>query len=142
VALGVESAIEDVAVILGPGINIKRSPLCGATSSTSRGPDRLGRHRRAREGIQSQGVGSSLKHFAANNQEFERMTASSDVDPRPLREIYLRGFERVVKDAQPWTVMCSYNKINGVYASQDPGCSRRCCATSGASRARRLGLGW
>ncbi|KJL27434.1 Thermostable beta-glucosidase B [Microbacterium azadirachtae] len=122
VALGVESAIEDVAVILGPGINIKRSPLCGRNFEyVSEDPIVSGVIGAGLvRGIQSQGVGSSLKHFAANNQEFERMTASSDVDPRPLREIYLRGFERVVKDAQPWTVMCSYNKINGVYASQDP----------------------
>ncbi|MBS1906511.1 MAG: glycoside hydrolase family 3 C-terminal domain-containing protein [Actinobacteria bacterium] len=121
-ALGVESAIEDVAVILGPGINIKRSPLCGRNFEyVSEDPIVAGSIGAGLvKGIQSQGVGSSLKHFAANNQEFERMTASSDVDPRPLREIYLRGFERVVKDAQPWTVMCSYNKINGVYASQDP----------------------
>ncbi|MFB7843044.1 glycoside hydrolase family 3 C-terminal domain-containing protein [Microbacterium sp. NPDC056052] len=122
VALGVESAIEDVAVILGPGINIKRSPLCGRNFEyVSEDPIVSGVIGAGLvKGIQSQGVGSSLKHFAANNQEFERMTASSDVDPRPLREIYLRGFERVVKDAQPWTVMCSYNKVNGVYASQDP----------------------
>ncbi|HKT55257.1 MAG TPA: glycoside hydrolase family 3 C-terminal domain-containing protein [Microbacterium sp.] len=122
VALGVESAIEDVAVILGPGINIKRSPLCGrnfeyfSEDPIVSGVMGAGLVR----GIQSQGVGSSLKHFAANNQEHDRMRASSDVDPRPLREIYLRGFERVVEDAQPWTVMCSYNRINGVYASEDP----------------------
>lgn len=121
-AIGVEAAIEDVAVVLGPGINIKRSPLCGrnfeyfAEDPLVSGV--LGAA--AVRGVQSQGVGTSLKHFAANNQEFDRMRASSDVDPRPLREIYLRGFERVVTDAQPWTVMCSYNRINGVYASEDP----------------------
>ncbi|GAA4487732.1 glycoside hydrolase family 3 C-terminal domain-containing protein [Microbacterium panaciterrae] len=122
VALGVESAIEDVAVILGPGINIKRSPLCGRNFEyVSEDPILAGVIGAGLvQGIQSQGVGSSLKHFAANNQEFQRMTTSSDIDARPLREIYLRGFERVVKDAHPWTVMCSYNKINGVYASQDP----------------------
>ncbi|WEG08209.1 glycoside hydrolase family 3 C-terminal domain-containing protein [Microbacterium horticulturae] len=121
-ALGVESAIEDVAVILGPGINIKRSPLCGRNFEYfSEDPIVAGVMGAGLvRGIQSQGVGSSLKHFAANNQEFDRMRASSDVDPRPLREIYLRGFERVVEDAQPWTVMCSYNRINGVYASEDP----------------------
>ncbi|MBW1640850.1 beta-glucosidase [Microbacterium resistens] len=122
VALGVESAIEDVAVILGPGINIKRSPLCGRNFEyVSEDPLVAGVIGAGLvTGIQSQGVGSSLKHFAANNQENDRMRSSSDVDPRPLREIYLRGFERVVKDAQPWTVMCSYNRINGVYASEDP----------------------
>lgn len=121
-AIGVEAAIENVAVVLGPGINIKRSPLCGRNFEYfSEDPLVSGILGAASvRGIQSQGVGSSLKHFAANNQEFDRMRASSDVDPRPLREIYLRGFERVVRDAQPWTVMCSYNRINGVYASEDP----------------------
>ncbi|WP_292809935.1 glycoside hydrolase family 3 C-terminal domain-containing protein [Microbacterium sp.] len=121
-ALGVESAIEDVAVILGPGINIKRSPLCGRNFEyMSEDPIVSGVMGAALvRGIQSQGVGASLKHFAANNQETDRLRVSSDVDPRPLREIYLRGFQRAVQDAQPWTVMCSYNRINGVYASEDP----------------------
>ncbi|KIP94960.1 beta-glucosidase [Microbacterium sp. MEJ108Y] len=121
-AIGVEAAIEDVAIVLGPGINIKRSPLCGRNFEYfSEDPIVSGILGAASvRGVQSQGVGTSLKHFAANNQEFDRMRASSDVDPRPLHEIYLRGFERVVKDAEPWTVMCSYNRINGVYASEDP----------------------
>ena len=121
-AIGVEAAIEDVAVVLGPGVNIKRSPLCGRNFEYfSEDPIVSGVLGAASvRGVQSQGVGTSLKHFAANNQEFDRMRVSSDVDPRPLREIYLRGFERVVKDAAPWTVMCSYNRINGVYASEDP----------------------
>lgn len=121
-AIGREAAIEDVAVVLGPGVNIKRSVLCGRNfeyfsedpihaSDMGSGIVR---------GIQSQGVGTSLKHFAANNQETDRMRVSSDVDPRPLREIYLRAFQGVVEDTQPWTVMCSYNRVNGVYASEDP----------------------
>ena len=121
-ALGVESAIEDVAVILGPGINIKRSPLCGRNFEyMSEDPVVSGIMGGALvRGIQSRGVGASLKHFAANNQETDRLRVSSDVDPRPLREIYLRGFQIAIEDAQPWTVMCSYNRINGVYASEDP----------------------
>lgn len=121
-AIGVEAAIEDVAVVLGPGINIKRSPLCGRNFEYfSEDPIVSGVLGAASvRGVQSQGVGTSLKHFAANNQEFDRMRVSSDVDPRPLREIYLRGFERVVKDAAPWTVMCSYNKLNCVWTSEDP----------------------
>ncbi|MBO0981524.1 glycoside hydrolase family 3 C-terminal domain-containing protein [Microbacterium sp. SD291] len=121
-AIGVEAAIEDVAVVLGPGINIKRSPLCGRNFEYfSEDPIVSGLLGAASvRGVQSQGVGTSLKHFAANNQEFDRMRASSDIDPRPLREIYLRGFERVVKDAAPWTVMCSYNRLNGVWTSEDP----------------------
>ena len=121
-ALGVEASIENVGVLLGPGINIKRSPLCGRNFEYySEDPIVSGVLGAALvRGIQSQGVGASLKHFAANNQEDDRMRVSADVDPRPLREIYLRGFQRVVEDAQPWTVMCSYNRINGVYASEDP----------------------
>ncbi|WP_141845051.1 glycoside hydrolase family 3 C-terminal domain-containing protein [Humibacillus xanthopallidus] len=121
VALGEEAAAEGVGVLLGPGINIKRSPLCGRNFEyLSEDPFVSGVLGAALvRGLQSQGVGASLKHFAANNQEADRMRVSADVDERPLREIYLRGFQRVVTEAEPWTLMCSYNKINGTYASQN-----------------------
>lgn len=121
-ALGAEARAEGVGVLLGPGINIKRSPLCGRNFEyLSEDPLVSGVLGTALvRGLQSQGVGASLKHFAANNQETDRLRVSADVDPRPLREIYLRGFQRVVEDARPWTVMASYNRINGTYASEDP----------------------
>jgi beta-glucosidase len=120
-AIGTEARAQGVAVVLGPGINIKRSPLCGRNFEyLSEDPFLSGELGAAVvTGIQGRGVGTSLKHFAVNNQETDRLRVSADVDERPLREIYLAGFERVVKSSQPWTVMCSYNRINGVYASQD-----------------------
>ncbi|PVU81521.1 glycosyl hydrolase (plasmid) [Cellulomonas sp. WB94] len=120
-ALGDECRAQQVAVLLGPGVNMKRSPLCGRNFEYfSEDPFLAGRLAASVvRGVQSRGVGTSLKHFAANNQETDRMTVSAEVDERTLREIYLPAFEHVVATAQPWTVMCSYNKINGVYASED-----------------------
>jgi beta-glucosidase len=119
-ALGRECQAEGVGVILGPGVNIKRSPLCGRNFEyLSEDPylaGELARHQV--KGIQSQGVGASVKHFAANNQETARMLVDAIVDERTLREIYLPAFEAVVTGSQPWTVMCSYNRLNGTYASQ------------------------
>jgi len=120
-ALADECRAEGVDVLLGPGINIKRSPLGGRNFEYfSEDPVLTGAMATAWvQGLQSGGVGASLKHFAANNAEHDRMRASSDIDPRTLREIYLRAFERVVRDARPWTIMCSYNKVNGVLASEN-----------------------
>ncbi|MBX3285272.1 MAG: glycoside hydrolase family 3 C-terminal domain-containing protein [Actinobacteria bacterium] len=121
-AIGEEARAQGVSVVLGPGINIKRSPLCGRNFEyLSEDPHLSGVLGVALvEGIQGRGVGTSLKHFAVNNQEADRLRVSADVEERPLREVYLAAFEHVVRTAQPWTVMCSYNRINGVYASQDP----------------------
>jgi beta-glucosidase len=121
-ALGEEGQAEGVGVLLGPGINIKRDPRCGRNFEYfSEDPVLAGELGTAWvKGVQSQGVGTSLKHFAANNQEDDRMRVSSNVDERTLREIYLRPFQKVVTQAQPWTVMCSYNKVNGTYASENP----------------------
>lgn len=120
-ALGEECQAENVAVLLGPGVNIKRSPLCGRNFEYFSEDPYLSSEMAAHhiQGVQSQGVGTSLKHFAANNQEHRRMTSDSVVDERTLREIYLASFEGAVKQSQPWTVMCAYNKVNGEFASEN-----------------------
>ncbi len=119
-ALARECIANDVAVILGPGANIKRSPLCGRNFEyISEDPYLTGELAAALiGGAQSLGVGTSLKHFAVNNQEERRMTIDAVVDERTLREVYLAGFEKAVKQAQPYTVMCSYNRLDGIYASE------------------------
>lgn len=120
-ALGEECVAEDLAVLLGPGINMKRSPICGRNFEYySEDPVVAGELGAAFvNGVQEHGVGTSLKHFAANNQEWRRMSISAEIDERTLREIYLAAFETVVKKAQPWTIMCSYNRINGVYSCEN-----------------------
>lgn len=123
VALGEECQAEDVAVLLGPGVNIKRSPLNGRNFEYFSEDPYLSSEMAAGhiQGVQSQGVGTSLKHFAVNNQEHRRMSVDAVVDERTLREIYLASFEGAVKQGQPWTVMSSYNRVNGTYASENEG---------------------
>ena len=115
-----EAIALDVDVVLGPGVNMKRSPLCGRNFEYfSEDPFLAGRLAVAWiDGVQSVGVGASLKHFAVNNQETRRMSVSAEVDERTLRELYLPAFEHAVTTSKPWTVMCAYNRINGVYASE------------------------
>jgi beta-glucosidase len=120
-ALARECQANDVQVLLGPGINMKRSPLAGRNFEYFSEDPVLAGHLAASyiQGVQSEGVGTSLKHFAVNNQEFERMVSSSNLDERTLREIYLSAFEIAITQARPWSVMCAYNKVNGVYASEN-----------------------
>jgi len=119
-AIGAECQALDVQLLLAPGVNMKRSPLCGRNFEYfSEDPVLAGELAAAYvQGVQSQGVGATVKHYAVNNQEHERFTVSAEVDERPLREIYLAVFERVVKKARPWAVMAAYNQVNGVPACE------------------------
>ena len=120
-ALAQEARACNLSVILGPGINMKRSPLCGRNFEYfSEDPFLAGELAVGIvDGIQSRGVGTSVKHYAANNQETDRLRVDAQVDERALREIYLPAFERVVTGSQPWTMMCAYNKVNGLSASEN-----------------------
>ncbi len=120
-ALGEECLKEDVSVLLGPGTNIKRSPLCGRNFEYFSEDPLLAGEMAASfiNGVQSKGIGTSLKHFAANNQETRRMTVNTVADERTLREIYLAPFETAVKKAQPWTIMAAYNRLNGTYCAEN-----------------------
>lgn len=119
--LGEECQTEDISMLLGPGLNIKRSPLCGRNFEYfSEDPYLTGQLAAAYvKGLQGKGIAACPKHFAANNQETLRMSGSSQVDERTLHEIYLSAFEDMVKESAPRSIMCSYNQINGAYASEN-----------------------
>ncbi|MEK4660696.1 glycoside hydrolase family 3 C-terminal domain-containing protein [Priestia sp. FSL H7-0729] len=120
-AIGQEAAAADISIVLGPGVNIKRSPLCGRNFEYySEDPYLSGTLAASYiQGVQSQGVGTSIKHFAVNNQEYKRMSVDAVVDERTLREIYLASFEYAVKEGEPWTVMAAYNRVNGDFCSEN-----------------------
>ncbi len=120
--IGEEAAVADVSILLGPGINMKRNPRCGRNFEYfSEDPYLAGKLAIGYvEGVQENGIGVCLKHFACNNQEIRRITSNSVLDERTLREIYLTAFEMTVKEAKPLSVMSSYNKVNGVYANENP----------------------
>ena len=142
-ALGDSCQHERVSVVLGPAVNIKRSPLCGRNFEYFFVVLYLaGKMCTAMiQGVQSRNIGTSIKHFALNSQEHRRMSSSSEADERTIREIYFPAFEMAVKEAQPWTVMCSYNKINGVYASEDPWLLTECSGTNGDLKGMRFPTG-
>jgi beta-glucosidase len=119
-AIGTEARAQGVSVVLGPGANIKRTPLCGRNFEYFSEDPVLSSTLGAAwiRGVQEVGVGASLKHLAANNQELRRFTIDALVDERALREIYLASFERAVVDARPWTVMAAYNRLNGTYCTE------------------------
>ena len=120
-AMGVDCIEQGSDMLLAPGVTLKRTPLCGRNFEYfSEDPLLSGKMGAAFiRGVQSRGVATSLKHYACNNIELNRGAVSSNVDERTLREIYLRSFEIAVKEGRPWTVMCSYNKINSVWASEN-----------------------
>ena len=120
-ALGKEALEEKISILLAPGVNIKRSPLCGRNFEYFSEDPFLASKMGIEyvKGVQSQGVGTCVKHFATNNQEERRKTINTVIDERTLREIYLYAFEMIVKEAKPWSVMSAYNKLNGVYCTEN-----------------------
>ncbi|WP_461204286.1 glycoside hydrolase family 3 C-terminal domain-containing protein [Clostridium sp. DL1XJH146] len=119
--LGDECVSEGINILLGPGVNIKRTPLCGRNFEYFSEDPFLSSQMAVNyiKGVQSKEVGTSIKHFLANNQETKRMRIDAQIDERTLHEIYLASFEKAIKEGQPWTVMCSYNKVNGEYCSEN-----------------------
>lgn len=120
-AIGKECRAEGVDIILGPGVNIKRSPLCGRNFEYYSEDPYVSSELAAAyiDGVQKNNVGACIKHFFANNQETRRFSVSAQMDERTAREIYLASFEGAVKKARPWSVMCAYNRINGIYAAEN-----------------------